>query len=101
MTQRILVVEDQEDNRIILRDLLASAGYDVIEALNGRDGVGLAESEKPDLTRLQPVGCEAEVLRAVLRERDRRRARGQRGQDNQDAALRLQRQVQEIADRSD
>ncbi len=49
MTQQILVVEDQEDNRIILRDLLASAGYDVIEALNGRDGVGLAESEKPDL----------------------------------------------------
>ena len=31
MTKRILVVEDQEDNRRILRDLLAHAGFDVIE----------------------------------------------------------------------
>ena len=49
MTQQILVVEDQEDNRIILRDLLTSVGFDVIEAVNGQDGVALAESEKPDL----------------------------------------------------
>ena len=49
MTQRILVIEDQEDNRIILRDLLTSAGYAVIEAVNGKDGANLAESERPDL----------------------------------------------------
>ena len=49
MTQRILVIEDQEDNRVILRDLLSSAGYEVIEARNGQDGVGVAESERPDL----------------------------------------------------
>ncbi len=49
MTQKILVVEDQEDNRIILRDLLTSAGFDVIEALNGQAGVDLAETERPDL----------------------------------------------------
>ena len=49
MTQKILVVEDQEDNRIILRDLLTSAGFDVIEAVNGQDGVDLAETERPDL----------------------------------------------------
>jgi two-component system cell cycle response regulator DivK len=49
MTERILVVEDQEDNRNILRDLLTSAGFEVIEALNGQDGVTLAEAEKPDL----------------------------------------------------
>jgi two-component system cell cycle response regulator DivK len=49
MTERILVIEDQEDNRIILRDLLTSVGFEVIEALNGQDGVTLAESEKPDL----------------------------------------------------
>jgi two-component system, cell cycle response regulator DivK len=35
MTKRILVVEDQEDNRRILRDLLAHAGYEVIEIDNG------------------------------------------------------------------
>ncbi len=49
MTERILVIEDQEDNRIILRDLLTSVGFEVIEALNGQDGVTLAETEKPDL----------------------------------------------------
>ena len=49
MTQRILVIEDQEDNRIILRDLLTSAGFEIIEAVNGQEGVTMAESEKPDL----------------------------------------------------
>lgn len=49
MTQRILVVEDQEDNRNILRDLLTNAGYEVIEAQNGQDGVTLAGSRSPDL----------------------------------------------------
>ena len=49
MSRRILVVEDQEDNRRILRDLLSSAGYQVLEAVNGEDGVSLAERERPDL----------------------------------------------------
>jgi two-component system, cell cycle response regulator DivK len=49
MTKRILVVEDQEDNRRIVRDLLASAGYEMIEALDGEAGVRLAETERPDL----------------------------------------------------
>jgi two-component system, cell cycle response regulator DivK len=49
MTKRILVVEDQEDNRVILRRLLSSAGYDLIEAVNGEDGVALALSTRPDL----------------------------------------------------
>ena len=49
MTKRILVVEDQEDNRRIIRDLLTSAGYELIEAVDGAEGVRLAESERPDL----------------------------------------------------
>jgi two-component system cell cycle response regulator DivK len=49
MTKRILVVEDQDDNRRIIRDLLTSAGYELIEALDGEAGVRLAESERPDL----------------------------------------------------
>jgi two-component system cell cycle response regulator DivK len=49
MARRVLIVEDQEDNRRILRDLLTHAGYELIEALNGLDGVALAAKEKPDL----------------------------------------------------
>jgi two-component system cell cycle response regulator DivK len=47
--RRILVVEDHEDNRRILRDLLTSAGYAVLEAETGEDGVRLAAAERPDL----------------------------------------------------
>src|SRR5207245_1886686 len=42
MSARILVVEDQEDNRRILRDLLSSASYGLIEAVTGEEGVTLA-----------------------------------------------------------
>ena len=47
--KRILVIEDQEDNRAILRDLLTTVGYELIEAVNGAQGVVKAEAEKPDL----------------------------------------------------
>ena len=49
MTKRILIVEDQEDNRRILRDVLSTMGYDLIEAFNGEDAVRLAQGERPDL----------------------------------------------------
>jgi two-component system, cell cycle response regulator DivK len=49
MSKRILVVEDQADNRQILRDLLGSAGYDVIEAEDGQAGLALVKRQRPDL----------------------------------------------------
>ena len=49
MSQRILIVEDTEDNRQIIRDLLSSVGYELIEAEDGAAGVALAQSEHPDL----------------------------------------------------
>ena len=49
MSKLILVVEDQEDNRRIMRDLLTSAGYEVIEAVTGEEGVSAAETHRPDL----------------------------------------------------
>ena len=39
MSKRILVIEDQEDNRQILRDLLTSADFEVIEAVDGERGL--------------------------------------------------------------
>ena len=49
VSRRILVVEDQEDSRTILRDLLHSVGYEVLEALDGAEGVRMAQAERPDL----------------------------------------------------
>ena len=49
MTKRILVVEDQEDNRRIVRDLLSASGYQLVEATTGEEGLKLAATEKPDL----------------------------------------------------
>jgi two-component system cell cycle response regulator DivK len=47
--KRILVVEDMLDNRHIMRDLLTSAGYEVIEAIDGAAGVAAALAHRPDL----------------------------------------------------
>jgi two-component system, cell cycle response regulator DivK len=49
VSKRILVVEDQEDNRQILRDLLDSAGYEMTEAWDGEAGVSAAKEQRPDL----------------------------------------------------
>jgi CheY-like chemotaxis protein len=45
----VLVVEDFEDNRFMMRRLLELSGYRVIEAVNGEQAVEAAESERPDL----------------------------------------------------
>jgi len=49
MKTKILVIEDNEDNRRIVRDLLTSAGYEVIEAVTGGEGVTAAETQDPEL----------------------------------------------------
>ncbi|HLC40100.1 MAG TPA: response regulator [Methylomirabilota bacterium] len=49
MSKRILVVEDHEENRRIVRDLLTSASYEIVEAVTGEEGVTMAETQRPDL----------------------------------------------------
>ena len=49
MSKRILVVEDHEDNRQILRDLMASADLKMIEAWDGEAALTVAAAERPDL----------------------------------------------------
>ena len=49
MNKRVLVIEDHEENRRIVRLLLGSAGIDMIEAVTGEEGVVKAEQERPDL----------------------------------------------------
>ena len=45
----VMVVEDFEDNRFMMRRLLELSGYNVLEAINGEEAVKKAQLERPDL----------------------------------------------------
>lgn len=49
MAKRILVVEDNPDNRLLITDVLVSMEYEVLIAEDGEQGVSMAEAEVPDL----------------------------------------------------
>jgi two-component system, cell cycle response regulator DivK len=49
MSKLILVVEDQEDNRQIIRDLLLTLDYELAEAENGVEALAAVAKQKPDL----------------------------------------------------
>jgi two-component system, cell cycle response regulator DivK len=49
MSRCILVVEDQEDNRQIVRDLLTATDYEVMEAENGEEALAAVAKQRPDL----------------------------------------------------
>ncbi len=68
MTKRILVVEDQEDNRQIIRDMLAGTGYEIIEAENGEEALAAVAKQRPDLILMDvqlPVMDGYEVTRRI------------------------------------
>ena len=45
----VLIVEDNEDNRLIYAAMLEHVGYRVLQANNGADGLAVARTEHPDL----------------------------------------------------
>jgi CheY-like chemotaxis protein len=45
----VLLVEDTEDNRFMMRRLLEMTGYRVVEAMNGEEAVKIAKAESPHL----------------------------------------------------
>jgi two-component system, cell cycle response regulator DivK len=49
MSKRILVVEDQPDNRQIIRDMLATTDYQITEAENGEEALAAIAKQRPDL----------------------------------------------------
>src|ERR1700746_3048706 len=49
MSKRILVVEDQPDNRQIIRDMLAPTDYEITEAENGEQALASIAKQRPDL----------------------------------------------------
>jgi two-component system, cell cycle response regulator DivK len=65
---RILVVEDNERNLKLVRDVLQYAGYDVIAASSGEQGVALARERVPDLVLMDlrlPTMDGTEALRLL------------------------------------
>lgn len=68
MSKRILIIEDSEVNRRLMRDVLIYHGFEVIEASNGKEGIELALKQRPDLILLDmqmPVMDGFEVLRVI------------------------------------
>jgi CheY-like chemotaxis protein len=70
-SRRILVVEDNPLNLKLVRDVLTFAGYDVIEAQSGEEGLRVAEQDPPDLVLmdLQLPGIDGTETLRRLRQR--------------------------------
>jgi two-component system cell cycle response regulator DivK len=72
-TARVLVVEDNPLNLKLVRDVLQFAGYEVVEASTGEEGVSLARQLRPDLVLmdLQLPGIDgSEALRLIRSDPD-------------------------------
>ena len=68
MTRHILVVEDQEDNRQVVRDLLMANDYEMTEAENGEEALVAVAKDRPDLILMDiqlPVMDGYEVTRRI------------------------------------
>ncbi len=56
MSKRILVVEDQEDNGQIVRDMLSATDYEITEAENGEQALAAVAKQRPDLVLMDIKG---------------------------------------------
>ena len=69
---KILIVEDNEKNMKLVRDILRHNGHDTIEAVNGLDGVGLALAAPPDLILMDILLPDIDGIEALRRIREAR-----------------------------
>jgi len=68
MSKRILMVEDQEDNRQIIRDMLAATDYEIIEVENGEQALAAIALQRPDLILMDiqlPIMDGYEAIRRI------------------------------------
>jgi len=68
MPEKILVVEDNEQNRILMRQILTHHGYEVLEATDGLAGLEMARAHLPALVLLDiqmPVMNGFAVIREI------------------------------------
>ena len=69
MKQKVLVIEDNEQNRYLVTFLLEANGYEVVQAKDGREGITLANAVKPALILLdiQLPGMDGYIVAQELR----------------------------------
>jgi PAS domain S-box-containing protein len=63
--RKVLVVDDVAENRTVMIDLLTPLGFEVIKAMNGREGVEMAQRLRPDLVLMDIVMPELDGLAAT------------------------------------
>ena len=52
MAKKILIIDDNENNRLLMSDILQYRGYEILEAEDGAKGISMAAEFKPDLILL-------------------------------------------------
>ncbi|MDX2138974.1 MAG: response regulator [Chloroflexota bacterium] len=67
MAMRILCVEDNPQNMRLVRKILTSAGYEVLEAADGMSGIQIAQTEHPNLILMDVNLPDIDGLEATTR----------------------------------
>ena len=72
----VLIVEDNERNLKLVRDVLQHKGYSTLEAMTGKQGVRIAQESRPDLVLMDIQLPDIDGISALrqLREDERTRA---------------------------
>ena len=63
---RILVIDDEESFREMVRQMLEQAGYEVLEATDGKDGLNVYQAERPDLVITDLIMPEQEGIETII-----------------------------------
>ena len=63
---RILVIDDEQAFRQMVRQMLENAGYEVLEATDGKDGLRVYEAEQPDLVITDLIMPEQEGIETII-----------------------------------
>jgi CheY-like chemotaxis protein len=63
---RILIIDDEDELRSMLRRMLEQAGHEVTEAVNGAEGIKLYERNRPDLIITDIIMPEKEGVETII-----------------------------------
>ncbi|MCH8036471.1 MAG: response regulator [Proteobacteria bacterium] len=63
---RILIIDDEDELRSMLRRMLEQAGHEVTEAVNGAEGIELYERDRPDLIITDIIMPEKEGVETII-----------------------------------